>query len=324
MPRQQASLEAHLAEMRRLQASPHTAELEAALHSALVNGVSPVVARAANIVAERKLAGLLPSLCVALKRFANASVRQDPSCAARLALVTALDVLNHADVEIYEQAARTVQLEPSWGPPVDTAPPLRARAALALGRFPQDSVLPFLGELLADPAPVVRHAAIDALACRADPAATALLLMRFQLGDSDPVAHGACVAALIGMAPEHMLPRVSRMLRNPAEDHAMLGYALAESRSLDALSVLTEWLDDVILSTQRVAIIDMIAAHRTDAAEEVLVALVEEGSKMDAQQAITGLAARASTPTSRGDLLELAAQQGLLDHARQALASVTS
>lgn len=280
-----------------------------------------MVARAARIVRDRQLDVLEDELVRAFARFCTDPVRRDPSCAAKLAILEALDVLDHLDIDTYAQAARLTQLEPAWGPPVDTAPPVRARAALALGRAVSPSALVLLGELLGDDAAVVRRAATEALAQRGGPGASALLALRFRVGDPDPVAFGECAAALVRLSPELAIARIATMIRAPGADRALLGYALAESRAPAALAALEAWLGETIFSKERAPIIAMIAAHRTDEAERLLLELVEDGGTEDAALAVAALGRRAITESARGRLLDAASHTPtLLAAARRALA----
>lgn len=59
-------------------------------------------------------------------------------------------------------AVRVVQMEPAWGPPVDTAVGVRARGAVGLARIGHRDVPLVMGELLADKQSPVRQAAADA------------------------------------------------------------------------------------------------------------------------------------------------------------------
>lgn len=306
-----------LAAARALADAPDTPALRAELRTLLRRSPSPVAARAAQIIRARRLADLEDDLVSAWARFCLDPIKRDPSCAAKLAIIEALDELDRVELDLFAAAARLEQREPAWGPPVDTAPPVRARAALALGRALPSEALYYLGELLADEAAVVRRAAVDALECRGGAAATALLVLRFRAGDPDPVVYGECAAALIRLAPEHAVPLIAPLLR-AEEDATLLGFSLAESRAPAALEALVVWLDETVLAAKREQIIAFIAAHRTDPAEQVLLDLIEDGSLSDARQAVTVLARRASTERARQRLREAVAVDPALARAAEA------
>ncbi|MFT4976158.1 MAG: hypothetical protein ACI8S6_002054 [Myxococcota bacterium] len=319
-PRRRAPpLEEQLAVVRAQRDAPDTPALRAVL-SAQLRGVSLVAARTAQIIADRRLDGFEGDLRAAWARFITDPIRRDPSCGAKLAILEALDAMDDGDLALYAAASRLEQREPAWGPPVDTAPPVRARAALALGRTISSDALVLLGALLADEAPPVRRAAIEAIEARGGAPAAALLALRFCAGDDDPVAYGECASALVRLAPEEgvalIVPRLS-------EAGTLLGYALAESRSPAALAALEDWLEGTVLSGGRAPIIDMIGAHRTDRAEEVLLSLVEDGALSDAERAIVALARRAATESARQRLIEATAHDPVLyAAARAALSAV--
>ena len=91
-----------------------------------------VVARAARAAGEADLAALAPDLIAAFPRFLEDAVRRDPGCAAKTQIVHALLALNYAAPDVYLRGAVHVQREPGFGPPIDTAPELRATSAIAL------------------------------------------------------------------------------------------------------------------------------------------------------------------------------------------------
>ena len=57
-------------------------------------------------------------------------LKNDKLCRAKLAIVQTLDKLEHRKRDIFEKAARHVQLEPAFGGKVDTAAPCAAQASL--------------------------------------------------------------------------------------------------------------------------------------------------------------------------------------------------
>lgn len=322
-------LEVQLARLRAVADAPDDAALREVLLSAL-GGTQPVVAaRAAEIVGRRRLEGLEAALEAAWQRASGVGegegVKRDPGCVVRHAVLTALD---HLDAEGLERlavaGARLFQWEPAWGPPVETAAPVRARAALALGRLwrPQAGLL--LAELLADPAAVVRRSAIEAILHRGEPALAALLVLRCRIPDEDPVVRAECLSALLRMAPEQGLDLAAPLLRSSAPEDApeqqVVALSLAESRLPAALQLLLDWLARTVLSGRRAAILTAIAAHRSDAARRFLLDLIAEGSPSDAGYAITALAPQLFSAAERAALLQAAPTPALRSLARQALA----
>ncbi|MFT5681150.1 MAG: HEAT repeat protein [Myxococcota bacterium] len=269
---------------------PGAPEAVGHLRSALKNRSSHVVARAAEIIGRARLEGFDAAMLSAMERFYQDPVRTDPSCAAKLALLRALDQLDHTDNKPFLRASAHIQLEPAWGPPVDTAASLRACAIRALGRSVNDESLMVLGTALADDTPPVRRAAIEAILHRGDAAGAALLSLRARFLDEDPIVRAECLAAMVRLAPEHGLRQLVPMLEgsDPVEQE-LAALALGESRNPDALQALIEWLDRSILSDQRAVGIVAIGAHRSEAARSFLLELVEEAGHTDAVQALTAL-----------------------------------
>ena len=269
-----------------------------ALRAALRRRSSHLVAHAASTIGRAGLEGFDVDLLSAMARFYKDPVRSDPGCSAKLALLTALDTLDHPDTEPFLKAACHVQLEPAWGPPVDTASALRARAVRAIGRQHSDDALLVLGSALADPDPPVRRAAVDSILQRGDVAGAALLAMRVRLDDDDPVVRAECLSALVRLAPEHGLRTILPMLESQdGLEQELAALALGESRHPRALEALIGWLDRRILSSERAVGIAAIGAHRSEAARVVLLELIEEASHGDACLAAEALA-RQGAPQS--------------------------
>ncbi len=269
---------------------PSAPEAVKVLHGALKQRSSHVVARAAEIIGRTRLEGFDAAMLSAMERFYRDPVRSDPSCSAKLALIRSLDLLDHPDTAPFHRAAAHIQLEPAWGPPVDTAAAMRACAIRALSRSVSDAALLVLGSALADNEPPVRRAAIEALLHRGDKAGAALLSLRARFFDEDPIVRAECLSALVRLAPEHGLSQLKPMLEGvDAVDQELAALALGESRHPAALEALIDWLDRSVMSSQRAVGVAAIGAHRSEEARAFLITLMEEASHDDATQAIAAL-----------------------------------
>src|SRR3989454_6095320 len=103
---------------------PHDAATLALVRDSLAHRSNHVVARAAD------LSALAPDLITAFPRFLEVPVRRDPGCVAKTGIVHAL--LSFGDAagsDVFLRGAVHVQREPAFGPPIDTAPELRATSA---------------------------------------------------------------------------------------------------------------------------------------------------------------------------------------------------
>ncbi len=125
----------------------------AALRKALVHRNNFIVAKAADLVREFRMADLTGELLQAFDRFLENPVKNDPQCWAKNALSRALAALEYQESEIFLRGIRHIQMEPVWGGRSDTAGTLRATCALALVQcrsLSENDLLSYLLELLAD------------------------------------------------------------------------------------------------------------------------------------------------------------------------------
>ena len=123
-----------------------------------------VVAKAADLVREFRLSGLMPELLAAFDRFFANPIKTDPQCWAKNALSRALAALECQDSRVFLRGLRHIQLEPVWGGVSDTAGTLRGTCALALvgcRDLLENELLAYLIELLTDK-PVERLAILYA------------------------------------------------------------------------------------------------------------------------------------------------------------------
>ena len=123
-------------------------ELTVELKTAIDDRSNLIVAAAAAIAGDQGLLELAPALASALDRFLVDPLKTDKLCRAKLAVIQALDKLEHGAPDVFLKACGHVQLEPVWGGSEDTAAPLRAAALLALARIDVDGLLTILVDAL--------------------------------------------------------------------------------------------------------------------------------------------------------------------------------
>jgi HEAT repeat protein len=259
---------------------------------ALASGKALRVARAAHLIRQHSLADFDDELRAAFAHFAPLPYKSDPSCHAKLALLEALDYGESRDERPFLRAVRIVQKEPAWGPPIDTAAPVRSRGIVALARLGHDDLELYAAELLIDPEPPVRQAALDALAHRGRGAA--LALHKLEIGDEDPMVMLAAMSALVSLSPEWGLEKLAPLLEGG--DRELAAIALGQSRSEAALDLLLRSLDGCVRAEERAKIHRGIGMHRSDRALESLLAIIRDGSVGDAISAITALHVRRFDP----------------------------
>ncbi len=279
-PGRPTALERELADLAPALSKPDDPASRAPLLAALTSPRATVVALAARAIRE----AALPDVEEALVR-AYASLP-----------VEALDHLESTDDAPFVHAARYVQMEKAWGPPIDAAAGVRAHAAAGLARLGHRDLSLLLGEMLADPEAPVRAAAADALAHRGDRAGAGLLLLKLAVGDVEPQVLIACHAALLHLAPDVSLPRLASMLGGNDEGAAdVAALVLGESRLDAALELLLTALRDVFPG-RRARAMGALALSRSERATSALLMVVASGRRADATAAVKALARRAFEP----------------------------
>ncbi len=278
-----------------------------AIAAALASKRSLVAARAANLIKRHRLEGFSEALRETFTRFLDNPVKNDPSCTAKLAAIEALDFTESSDPDPFLRAARHVQLEPAWGPPVDTAVGLRQRGIVALARLHHSELDLLAAELLTDTESPVRQAALDALAHRGTREGAALALFKLRLGDEDPLVTLAAMSALVALAPDRALPELIPLVEHTADARRELAcVALGQSRRDDALAPLLEALSRCVRAEEREPILRGLGLHRSEGALAALLEVVADGALTDAEAAIAALAVRRFEPTIEKQVREAA------------------
>jgi HEAT repeat protein len=278
-------------------ATPDSEAARSALAAALGSARSLVVARAARFIKEQRLPGFEPALKQAFARFLENPIRSDPGCAAKLAALEALDYDECDDVAPFLRAARHVQKEPAWGPPVDTAASTRARAIVALARIGHEDFLLWAADLLNDAEYPVRQAAADALAHRGERAGAALAALKIHIGDEEPQVLLAAMNALLALAPQWGLDQLRPLLGGadePLREVACL--ALGQSRLDEALPLLLDALDGCARAEEREPLLRGMGLHRSERALRAMLELIAERHAVDAEAAIAALSVRRFEP----------------------------
>jgi HEAT repeat protein len=249
-----------------------------------------LVARAAEIAGEWELSAFAETMVAAFDRFLEDPVRRDPTCAAKIAIVEALNRLEYRDAAFFTRGLRHVQLEPVYGGREDTAAPLRAECALGLARSDPPDVLLELASLLADPEPDARIGAARAIAYASRPGGAPLLWFKAHVGDSAlPVVY-ECFAALLTLEPGRALPFVGNKLG--AEDSALAetaALALGASRLPGALPLLVAGWENASDPAFRRAALTAIAALGDAPAFDFLLSLLADAPIYDAEAALGAL-----------------------------------
>jgi hypothetical protein len=284
------SLDDKLAALRALRGRTLTDDQRAELRKRLGDRSNLVVAAAAALAGDNALHELTKDLEAAFDRFLVNPLKDDKLCRAKIAIVQALDRMEHPGPDVFLKAARHVQLEPVWGGSEDSAPPLRAAALVALARAEGTGSLPILVDAMADPAKDVRIAAAVALGAVGTEAAGLVLRLKVRLGDEEPDVLSECLGGLLAVDAKEYLPLVTEFLGpgDPATCEAA-AMALARSRLPEALEPLKECVERAHSSELRQHVLLAIAILRQPAATDYLVELVASESEPEASAALSAL-----------------------------------
>jgi HEAT repeat protein len=284
------SLDDKLAAIRKLRGQSLSAEQKAELRKRIGDRSNLVVAAAATIAGENTLVELAKDLEAAFDRFLVNPLKDDKLCRAKVAVVQALDKMEYQESDVFQKAARHVQLEPVWGGSEDSAAPLRAAAIIALARIEGSGSLPRLVEAMTDPLKDVRIASAVALGAVGTEAAGLLLRLKARIGDRDPDVLSECLSGLLAVNPKENLPFVSEFLEpgNAAKCEAA-ALALGKSRLPEALDPLKVCWPQAHSSEVRQQVLLAIAMLRLPLAIDYLVELVASESEPTAIAALSAL-----------------------------------
>lgn len=263
----------------------------AELKTFLQNRSNLVVAKAAKIVCQARATELIPELVAAFYRFMKKPSKLDKGCAATTEIVGALYELDYTEPDIYLFGIHHVQMEGSFGPPVDAAAKLRGIGALGLARTRHPAALDEIVSVMVDEWPEARIGAVRALAVNGGSAGVLLVKLKVLMGESEPEVLAECFSGLLAGAPERSLPLVAGFTdsKETAVAEAAL-LALGSSRLPEALDLLKARLEKTTGSPLRKRCLLAIAMIRSDAAIEFLLALLADCTATMALDAISALA----------------------------------
>jgi HEAT repeat protein len=275
--------EARLTDLAALAPGAERAVQNALITECLADRHFRVVARAATLAGQRGLSELVPQLLAAYPRFLDEPRKRDPQCIAKQAIVQALVELDARDVDFFLSGIRYVQLEP-----IDSAIHVRSGCAMGLVATGYSRAIQELTALLADPEWRVRAGAARAIACGRPGEAEAVLRLKVHMGDGEPGVLGECFTGLLSVAQVECVAFVAGYLsshREGVQDYAAL--ALGESRQPTALAHLrAAWEASPRIGSFRAVLIRAAGLHRSPAAFDWLIEVIERGAQADADVAV--------------------------------------
>jgi hypothetical protein len=250
---------------------------EAEFTNALASKSNLIVAKAARLAGS--LQGLAPAMETAFDRMMAKGAALDKGCAAMIAIARALIIMEHDAPELYLRGMRYVQMEGSYGPPIDTAAELREVCAMGLANSTWPHKLRDMIPLLADGEWKVRAGVIRAIAAMGGEPGSLLLRFKMITGDQEPEVMSECFAAILdleGSEGVRVVTQAASSGKPEIREAAIL--ALGASRRADAVDWLKEKFRSTIDRDGRRAILLALSTSRVEAAIDFLLELMRSGT----------------------------------------------
>ena len=250
-----------------------------------------VVAKAAKLVGELGESELVDEMVEAFDRFMVDPVKNDKGCIAKIAIARALLDLEESARELFLAGSRHIQLEPSFGPPVDTAAELRGICGHGLVASSHPQAVSELVRLLVDKEWRVRAEAARAFSGCSRLEAEPVLRLKALMGDDEAEVVGECFGALLSLGRASSLAFVADFLEPRREAVAQAAaLALGESRLERAVGILIRAYEDCAdPDIQRTELLSL-AMTRREPALDFLLGQVAEAEIPRAARALAALA----------------------------------
>src|SRR5690349_13374901 len=255
-------------------------EALAAVRKALGDRTGLVVAKAARLAGEMRLAELMPDLLRAFDRLFEKPCERDPQCWGKNAIAKTLTNLDYRESAAFVRGSKHVQMEPVWGGQEDTAPTLRGICVLGLASctdVPREEILRCLVDRLTEPAYTVRLEAARAVAQMEGDEAALLLRLKARAGDEEPRVTGQVFDCLFAVEGERAVKFVTEFMQSGAADiQAEAALALGSSRLESALVALENAWTTTHDPDLRLAVLRGLSASRQERALAFLLDLVKK------------------------------------------------
>lgn len=281
------------------------------LKAFLKNRSNLVIAEAAKAVREMRELELIPHLITTFHRLMANPAKLDKGCTALTEIAAALYELDYVEPEIYLLGIHHIQMEGSFGPPVDTAAKLRGLSALGVARTRHPHALDEIVSLLVDAWPEARIGAIRALTSNGGQAGALLLKLKILSGESEPDVLAECFTGLLAAAPETALPLVAGYIdsEEPAVAEMAL-LALGSSRLPAVFDLLKAKCREGVKAPLKKALLAAIGMVRSEEAIEFLLSVLGESHGQAAQDVIPVLAIFRGNDRVRSQVEAIISQRG--------------
>lgn len=294
-----------MAKIRAIRDAPEQFDLKRELSSFLQNRSNHVIAAAAKAIEQNEASALAPDLIQAFLALLPDAPARDQGCKALTAIVEALVTLGEDADGVYLKGVSYIQMEGSFGPPIDTAAPLRGLCARGLVRMRHSQAMYEAVTLLADRQIPARVGAVAALGDAGSREAELLLRLKILDGDDAEVL-GACFAALLSVAPRNSIPFVTGFLNHrQIETVEAAAIALGETRDADAFTPLRNaWTSS---PKARRTILLALAMLRQDEGLQFLLTRLKQDPEAAALDALEAIALYRGDGAVRAQVREIAA-----------------
>jgi hypothetical protein len=270
------------------------------IRHALQHRSNLIIAKAAKVAGELRATAIVPDLVASFHKLMKDPSRLDKRCAALTEIVTALYELDSDDPDPYLIGLRHIQMEGSFGPPVDAAAKLRGLCAQGLLRTRHPNSIDEVVRILVDREPEARVGAVKALATNGGEAGVLLLKLKVYTGDPEPEVLGECFAGLLAAAPERSVSLVAEYVDSADDAIAEAAIlALGESKDERAFEILKDKWQRTVRGPLRQVLLIAMACSRLEPAIAYLLTIAAEASPQTAAQAIEVLATYRSSERIR-------------------------
>ncbi len=268
----------------------HTPEGKAAFTKALAAKSNLIIAKAARLIGNAQWIDLNNEMASAFGRMIEKGAALDKACAAMIAIARALVQIEYDEPDLFLRGIHHVQMEASFGPPIDTATELREVCAMGLANSTYTHKLRELVPLLVDKEWQVRAGVIRAIGVIGNEAASLLLRYKMLSGDKDPEVMSDCFIALLALEGGDGLALVAPFAKSQdreIREAALL--AMGASRRADALAWLIAEFPQTADPAGRKCILLSLSTSRVEAAIEFLLDLIRTASPPTAALATDAL-----------------------------------
>ena len=296
-------IEEALERLSAVKAAPMDALLISEVRAFLLHRSNLLIAKAAKLAGRRRLADVRADLVGAFLRLMADAPRLDKRCAALTEIATAVYDLDYLEADVYRQGLRHVQMEPSFGEPVDAAAQLRGICAMGIARSRDPEAIAAVVELLVDPEPPARIGAVRALATNGGDTGLVALHLKVLTGDRVPEVLAECFSGLLGDPTESAVAFVARYIDSDDPEVAEAAIlALGAARSAKAVETLKEKWERTPSGPIKKVLLLALAASRNENALQFLVGLIESASVETAAELVNALAEQRPSDSIRGEI----------------------